>query len=1307
MTEKELCYPKELPVCEHREEILLALRKNPVIIVCGDTGSGKTTQLPKMAMECRLTSSVSRPDHRRIAVTQPRRLAAVTMAERVATELKCEVGGLVGFRHRFGRKISSDTRIEFMTDGVLLAETRFDPLLRAYDTIIVDEAHERSLNIDFLLGILKRILARRRDLKVIVSSATLDAVRFSEFFGNAPVISVPGRLYPIEIGYRPPPEDEERDLPRDVADAVAELPARDDILVFLPGERDIRETADYLTDVRGGFDDIIPLLASLPASEQRRAFQSSPRRRIILATNVAETSVTIPGIRAVIDSGLARISRYVHRTQVQRLQIEPISQASAKQRTGRCGRLGPGICLRLYSEEDFNSREPYTAPEVLRSSLAGVILTMLDLRLGDIEQFPFIDPPKPAMVREGLKELLELGAIRHGTPGQEAGDARREVQLTDIGKKLAKIPVEPRLARMLLAGSRNAVLESVVPLVAALSCDDPRRRPIDEREKADQAHAKFRVPGSDFLGTLKLWQWWTDETKDLSQSKARKLCKTTYLSSPKMREWRDLTRQLSDLSKRLGLGDPSFEHSPHSNIRTFSEDDFSARLHMSLLSGLLGRIGKYDEEEHDYRGAHGLRFALHPSSVLAKKDKRDKRGERDRSQSNNPTTKQSNNFQWIVAGELVDTSRLFARNAAVIDVRWLEPVAGPVCKHSYHSPEWDPRTGFVRATEQVTLYGLVIVPARRCDYSRIDPVVSRDVFIRRGLIDGEFPRPPPAVRANQQLLDALRRRAERSRRPEIFDADRLFAHFDKVLPRDICSADALRKWLRNCETVRRRDAPNPLRNCETVRRRDAPNPLESQSLRGCGLSQTAQASDFLLKKSDWWPAETVADRDFPDSLRIAGKTITLTYRHAPDDPENDGVTCSVRMSDTAVLRLWRPDWLVPGLLREKLLWMLGTLPSALRRILSPLDDSVAILLSILKPGSEPLEEAVRKSAYERWGIHIPENAWDWSRLPTHLQMRFRIRDDATGKPLLVTRDFEKALGFGTARGHEHEARDQRPETAWLFGTIPVRQTDRNSGWSTVSYPALHDEGVGVTLKLYPDPAKAAEAHAAGVTRLLTLALAKTAILPFRRNRAGFDAALYLKEIGYDDDRIAADLLAGAIRETLVRNRPEVRTAEEFERRVAEDRSAIVKTQAEMAEILIESAAMATRLNGMMEDGRIPEETADSVSSQIAWLLFRGFPRTVPLATLRHYKRYLRGAQIRLERARLSPAADQRKEEAFALYWTRYLEVAKPENAAKFSAAALAEFRWMLEEYRVSLFAQELHTPEPVSPKRLDAKWDTL
>jgi len=1231
-------YPKELPVCGHREEILAALRGCSVVIVCGDTGSGKTTQLPKMALEAGA--------RRRIACTQPRRLAAVTMAERVAAELKCEVGGLVGFRHRFGRKVSSETRIEFMTDGVLLAETRFDPLLRAYDTIIVDEAHERSLNIDFLLGILKRILERRRDLKVVISSATLDAEQFSAFFGNAPTVLVPGRLFPIEIGYRPPPEAEERDLTHDVAEAVAELPPEGDILVFLPGERDIRETASYLDDIRGGQDDVIPLIASLPATEQRRAFQPSSRRRIILATNVAETSVTIPGIRAVVDSGLARISRYIHRTQIQRLQIEPVSQASAKQRTGRCGRLGPGICLRLYSEENFYARDAYTPPEVLRSSLAGVILTMLDLKLGDIERFPFIDPPKPTMVREGLRELLELGAIAHDG---------RTVTLTDIGKKLAKIPVEPRLARMLLAASQNAVLPSVLPLVASMACDDPRRRPIDEKEKADQQHARFRVTGSDFLGTLKLWRWWEEETKDLSQSKQRKLCKATYLSYPKMREWRDLTRQLDTLCRRLGL---SFSEAAATSPLS-PESPLPPLIHRSLLAGLLGRIGKWDEEERNYRGAHALRFTIHPGSVLTK---RPKKGKGHRTKDNRASQVSQTFPQWIVAGELVDTARLFAREAAAIDVRWLEPVAGPICKHSYHSPEWDERSGFVRATEQVTLYGLVIVPARHCDYSRIDPVVSREVFIRRGLVDGEFPKPPPAIRANQQLLAALRKRAECARHPEFFDAEKLFAHFDTVVPPDICSADALRKWLRD----------------ET------------------------NAARLTLKKNDWWPSETMADRDFPDALLIAGAKISLTYRHTPDDPENDGITCSVRQSDIDVLKLWRPDWLVPGLLPEKISWMLGTLPSALRRALAPLDDSTTILLSLLKPGGEPLEDAIRKTVNERWGFRIPEDVWHWEKLPAHLQMRFRVYDDATGKTFACTRDLGQILQLSATSQPSQSSHCVQPSQSWVFGSLPAKVVDKNAGWETTSYPALCVEGDGVVQKLFSDPAKATKAHANGVSRLFTLALTKSATVPFRRSRIGFDAALYLNNIDYPDERIAADILAGAVRETLVRGRPEVRSLGEFEKRLGESRSALVQTQSEMTAILIESAASATRLNGLMEDARISDTARDSVTAQIAWLLFPGFLRTVPLGTLRHYKRYLKGAQIRLGRARISPAADLVKEEKFAPYWTQYREVAPKRTL--FNATALDTFRWMLEEYRVSLFAQELHTPEPISPKRLDAKW---
>ena len=1245
-------YPPELPVSAHREEILAALTAHPVVIICGDTGSGKTTQLPKMCLE--LGPGI------RVACTQPRRLAAVTMAERVAHELKSEVGGLIGYQHRYGRKVSRDTQVKFMTDGVLLAETRGDPLLRNYDVIIVDEAHERSLNIDFLLGILKRILARRRDLKVVVSSATLDVGKFAAFFDGAPVISVPGRLFPIEIGYRPPREDDEPDLPRDVAAALAELPPADDVLVFLPGERDIRETAENLLRLRPQ-DDVIPLLASLPAQEQQRAFRLSSRRRVILATNVAETSVTIPGIRCVIDSGLARISRYIHRTQVQRLQIEPVSVASARQRAGRCGRLGPGTCLRLYSEDDFRSRDEYTAPEVLRSSLAGVILTMLDLRLGDVSRFPFLDPPKPSMVNEGLRELLELGAICH--------DRNGEIALTETGRKLAKIPVEPRLARMLIAASEKAVLADAIPIVAAMSCDDPKRRPVDEREKATQAHAPFRVPGSDFLGTLKLWQWWEEQSGALSQSKLRALCKKTYLSYPKMREWRDLVRQLTDLCKRLGL---SFTetHASDGKSERRREEDHSIRLHQALLSGLLGRIGKYDPEEREYRGAHGLRFALHPSSVLTKKAKRKEEEPANvvnahrKPQDKTPKPEAP---PWIMAGELVDTARLFARNAAVLDPAWIEPVAGNVCRRSCHSPEWDPQSGFVRATEQVTLYGLVIVPARRCDFSRYDLKFAREIFIRRALVDGEFPQPPPPVRENNALLDALRRRAEKTRHPEIFDAEKLLAHFAGILPPHVASAPALRKWL-----------------------------------------ATGGHPDFVLRRKDWWPPENLDAADFPETIRIGEAKMSLSYRHTPDDPEEDGITCTVRRSDAAVLRLWRADWLVPGALPEKLAWMISTLPSAQRRVLSPVDDTVSGLLACLKPGSEPLPDAFRHAVYEQWGFRIAPDAWDKVKLPVHLRVRFRIRDDRTGRVLACSRDLDEALSqagvtAGSSSVAVNAAEKAAPSTSWTFGTVPEKTSDAKAGWKLEHFPALHDDGTGASLRLYADAKAAAAAHAAGVTRLFLLALDRQGAVPFRRKKLPFAAQLYLKSLDYPDEKITEDVYAGAVREALVRNQPPVRDAAEFERRLREGRNALAEAQFEIAKILSESFEAAARISDVLERERLPEDTVDSVQTQLAWMLYRGFPRTVPLARLRHYARYLKGAAIRVERARTNPAGDLSKEERFAPYWILYQDAIAGKSKVKFDPAGLAEFRWMLEEYRVSLFAQELRTPEPISPKRLDAK----
>ena len=1221
MEDLRIRFPGELPICAHRDEIEAAMRAHPVIIVCGDTGSGKTTQLPKMALELGRGA-----EGRRIACTQPRRLAAVTIARRVAEEFGKPVGDVIGFQHRFEKKVSPRTRVKFMTDGVLLAETRGDPLLRAYDTIIIDEAHERSLNIDFLLGILKRILTRRKDLKVVVSSATLDADAFSAFFGGAPVLQIPGRLYPVEVRYAPPPEDEEADLARDVLGAVDTLPEGGDILVFLPGERDIRECAETLGRERGEMDEIIPLLASLPASEQQRAFRTSSRRRIILATNVAETSVTIPGIRFVIDSGLARISRYIHRTQVQRLQIEPVSQASARQRAGRCGRLGPGVCIRLYSEEDFLRRDAYTPPEILRSSLAGVILTMLDLKLGDIAEFPFLDPPEPSMIREGLRELQELGAIRLPEGGSPS--------LTRLGWRLARVPVEPRLARMLVAASEEGVLPSVIPLVAAMACDDPRRRPIDEKEKADQAHAKFKAPESDFAVTLKMWRWWNDETQNISQNQARKLCKANYLSYPKMREWRDLSDQLTTLAGRLGL-------------ETKADSGDNAAIHRALLSGLLGRIGVYDSERRDYRGARAIRFSIFPGSVLFKKPP-----------------------QWIMAGELVDTSRLYARQAAVLDPDWIEPIAGDLCRHSYHSPEWDGEHGFVRATEQVTLYGLVIVQGRRCDYSRIDPATSRDIFIRHGLVGCDFPRPPPVVRDNAALIASIRRRAEKTRNPQLLDEERLAAHFDAVLPRDICSADALRKWLR----------------------RATPSEIDA----------------FRLKEADWMPKEDGPSAAFPDTISIGRARMRLTYRHSLDDDE-DGITCTVRKSDAATLREWRADWLVPGALPEKLAWMISCLPSAQRRILSPIEDTVSRLLTYLRPGEEPLADALSRVFHDEWGLRVLPDAWDKIRMPVHFLVRFRVQDDATGRIIAAGRDLEEVLGrCGLAKAAPSSANlatEQARHTRWDFGDLREVIEAGHAGWKIRQYPALKDEGDGVSIGLYTDPAKARAIHAAGLARLFVLALGKEAKTLVRFRQMPLQASLYLRNVGYADAALADDFLLAIAAEAFVRDQPDIRTAAAFNERLKSCYQRLAEAQGELSRIFFDTiTAAAERMRAAESDERLSPATVAAVKNQLAWLVFPGFLRNVPLSRLRHYRRYLEGVRIRLERARLSPSTDAEREALVAPYWNRYRETVTAQKGPRFNVEALADYRWMVEEFRVSVFAQELRTPTPISAKRLDAKW---
>ena len=1277
-------YPAELPIAAHRDAIAAALREHPVAVVCGDTGSGKTTQLPKIALEL---------GRGRIACTQPRRLAAVTVARRVAEEFSEPPGGLVGFQHRFERCASRGTRVLFMTDGILLAATRRDPLLRAYDTIVLDEAHERSLNIDFLLGLVRSLLPRRPDLKVVVSSATLDADRFAAFFDGAPVLRIPGRLHPIELRYRPPPEDD-ADLPRLVADAVDELAAEGDgdALVFLPGERDIRETAEVLAGRRLPATEIIPLLASLPAADQQRAFRLSSNRRIVLATNVAETSVTIPGIRFVIDSGLARISRYNPRTRVQRLHVEPVSQASANQRMGRCGRLGPGICVRLYDEADFRRRDPYTDPEIRRASLAGVILAMLDLRLGDIERFPLLDPPTPQSVREAYRELLELGALEmrnaecgvrnemraapdvnaalplssapasysalraphsafrtlHAPPPPDTRHA--PPVLSPLGARLARLPVEPRLGRILLAAHDEHCLRDALIVVAAMEGDDPRRRPLDRQAEADKSHGRFRTPDSDFAALLRLWRWYETETAGVSQSAARRLCRDSFLSFPRMKEWRGLRDQLERLCRDIGLD-------------TASAGGGDAGLHRALLAGLLGAIGKRDPDTGDYRGAHGLRFAIFPGSGLAKQRKH---------RSDNSDTSDASGGRpsrdWLVAGELVETSRLYARLAAFIDPAWIEPVAGALCKRSHHSPAWDADRGFVRVRERVTLHGLPIVENRLRDYSRLNPAESRAIFIRHGLVAGEFPRPPPPLLRNFARLDALRRAEEKTRRHGLLlDEERVAEFYDRRLPAGICSADGLRRWLR---------------------------------------TEPAAAAALEFGPGDL-PAPDESAAGFPDTIAVGGSTLALTYRHAPGETD-DGIACTVPAPLLGALRAWRSEWLVPGALPDKIRWMLESLPGRTRRVLAPLDETVSMCLARLSPGREPLAAGLRRALADARGIHLPPETWRETDAPDHLRVLFRVVD-GSGRELGRGRDLDALArlfapgGAATPAAAPAGNRWQRDGlVCWDFGDVPERVESGRAGWPIVNYPALADQGASAGLRLFADAAEAAASHEAGVLRLLVLALARewrTLVRPLSFPRP---VAAFLRECEIAEAELADETGRAALRQVFLADRPAVRTAAAFRERLDACRVKLGPAHADLgrrvAAILHAAAGLHAALRGLAGP------SAEDLQTQLAWLVHPGFVLAVPGEALGHYPRYLEGMRVRLERLALNPAGDSRKLAEFAPHWRRYEAFVTREPRPPHDHAVLAGYRWLLEEFRISLFAQELRTPAPVSARRLEALW---
>lgn len=1220
-------YPDELPISAWRGRIAAAVRRSAVTVVCGDTGSGKTTQLPKMLLEAGCG------ERGMVACTQPRRLPAVEMARRVAAELGEEVGRTVGFQHRFSRNVSPETKIKFMTDGVLLSEIRHDRMLKAYGAIIIDEAHERSLNIDILAGFLKRILSRRRDLKVVISSATLDVELFSAFFGDAPVIEVPGRRFPVEVRYRPPEDPGDYDLSEAIRDAAESLPPSGDILAFLPGERDIRDAMETLSApgsiLRG--DEILPLMASLPAAEQQRVFRPSGHRKIILSTNVAETSLTIPGVRYVIDSGLARVARYVHRSGVERLQIEQIPRSSADQRAGRCGRTAPGICVRLFGEDDYRRRPEHATPEILRTSLAGAVLSMIELGIRDIASFPFPTPPDPSMIRVALAELRELDAIEE--------DGEGALFLTDTGRRLARMPVEPRIGRMILAAADERSTASVLPLAAFLSCEDPRRHSIEQREVAKQAYAKFKAPDSDFAGILKMWLWWRKESEGLSQNKRRKLCKANFLSFNRMAEWQEIWRQLSGIASRIG-------------IDTAEDRGGDAGLHRALLAGLLARIGKYHDGDRIYRGARGISFAISPGSVLRRATP-----------------------PWIMAAELIDTSRPLASTVAKIDPEWLEKIAGPLCRHAYRDPAWDAESGFVRALEDVTLFGLQIASGRRCDFSRIDPEMSRDIFIRRGLIDGEFPSPPKPVSAIAASVSRIKSAAAKLRRPELFDEDALAEFLDGTLPPGLCSAPALKRWL----------AGAPV---SALRR-------------------------FRIDEAKWLPKDMPDDADFPDSITVGSAVFPLEYRDGAGD--GDGITCVARLRKAHLLRGWRSDWLVPGLIRDKLSWMVSCLPSAQRRILSPVEETVSRLVTYLKPGEAPLDEAVAAAINEHWGLPVRPSAWSNVRIPAAYSVRFVVVD-GHGKTVAEGRELEDVLdaagiggegeGVGVGKGVCVGTSAPAKHVRWDFGVIEPLVPSVSSGWKINRYAALKDCGDGVELVAADTAEEAKRTSEEGLARLLALDLGPRAAVQLRLPKFPFQTALYLKNLNYGEKTVAEDVLLAAVKECAVAGRPQVFSEAEFAARRELVRKGLSESVAQILPLAIETLNRAAALSLSLEtDSKLPDSATEGIGSQLAWLVFPGFVRRIPFARLRHYPRYFDAITVRMERAKLNPAADARRQEEVDGFWARYRNLVADAKEMRFAKIdALVEYRWMVEEYRVSVFAQELKTPVPVSVKRLDALW---
>jgi ATP-dependent helicase HrpA len=1174
-----------------------------VVIVCGETGSGKTTQLPKMLLEMN--------PRLRVAHTQPRRIAARSVAARIAEELGTELGDRVGYKVRFQDQAGKRTAIKLMTDGILLAESQGDRELRQYDRLIIDEAHERSLNIDFLLGYLKNLVQRRSDLKVLITSATIDAERFSKHFGGAPVIEVSGRLYPVEIRYRPVSGDAE-DTTREeeeqaLADAVEELcrEGPGDILVFLPGEREIRDAADTLRRRGPKGLELLPLYSRLSAAEQDRVFKPGKERRVVLATNVAETSLTVPRIRYVVDTGDARVKRYSYRNKVEMLRVEPISQAAAQQRAGRCGRVADGVCIRLYPEEDFAKRPAFTDPEVLRSSLASVILRAKSLGLGEVETFPFLDPPSPRAIADGYDLLTELGAV----------DERRE--LTEIGSELARLPLDPRVARMLVAARGEHCLAQVRIIAAALSVQDPRERPLERAAAADERHARFADEHSDFLALLRLW-------KLQEEPGLRRLCRENFLSYPRMREWRDVHAQLEETLEWA-----------ESSVRPEKPEGYRA-IHRALLAGLLGNVGTRDEEGA-YTGARGIKFWVHPGSWTKKPGK------------------------WIVAAELVETTRLFARTVASIEPRWLEELGAHLVKRSVSDPHWEKDRGEVVALERGTLYGLPVYVNRRVPFAPHDPDLARDLFIRSALVEGDFDTRAQFFAHNRRLVAEIERLEHKSRRPDILVDDELIhAFYDERIPKEINSSEAFERWRRRAEAARPR------------------------------LLHLAR--EDLMRHE----AAGITTQNFPPALELGPNRYALEYHFEPGSPR-DGVTLDVPLALLNQVPAARAEWLVPGLLKEKVKALAKSIPQRLRHKLGSLEEFAAEFCGAVAPADLPLTEALRRYVRGEFNLELPPDAFRPDSAPPHLHMNFRVLDEH-GRQLGMGRDLaalKREHGSRTQAALQEEQNLER-YTGWTMGELPELMEIERGGQTLVGYPALVDEGDGVTLQVFDSPEKARELHRAGVLRLLAIAF-RDRIRDLERSLAK-DVAL---------GSLKADVVASALARTFLQDSLPS-TQADFARRLDEGRSRFTLIAQEIARtasgILAERAAIEKKLSSIE---KAHPQTAQDVRQQLSRLLAPGWLARTPWERLQHLSRYLKAASLRLDKLRADPARDARLAAELASIEQPYRREAAARARHGAPGAEFEQFGWLLEELRVSLFAQELKTPVPVSVKRLAKLWQTV